>query len=98
MDGFNLLIGMNEVGASKEPQYHLSLQKRRSSHYFGIRQQTKQAHLGYPAERNGSIRLRGEPITRRQMVNVALSGERDPHVDIRQGDNHPSVVRPHPCQ
>jgi hypothetical protein len=57
---------------------------RSSSHYFGIRQQTKQAHLGYPAEGDGSVRLRGEPVARRHVVNVALSGERNPYVDIRQ--------------
>jgi len=39
----------------------------------------------------------GEPVARRHVVNVVLSGERDPYVDIRQGDDHPTVVRPHPC-
>jgi hypothetical protein len=40
----------------------------------GIRQQTKQAHLGNPAEGDGSGRLCDEPIGRRRMVDVAPSG------------------------
>jgi len=49
-----------------------------------IRLQTQQAHLGYPAEGDGSVRLCGEPVACRHVVNVALSGERNPYVDIRQ--------------
>jgi hypothetical protein len=41
---------------------------------MGIRQQTKQAHLGNPAEGDGSDRLLDEPVARRHVVNVALSG------------------------
>jgi len=51
---------------------------------MGIRQQPKQAHLGYPAEGHRSVRLCSEPLARRHVVNVALSGERNPDVDIRQ--------------
>jgi hypothetical protein len=47
---------------------------RNSSHYVGIRQQTKQAHLGYPAEGDRSVRLHGKPVARRHVVNVALMG------------------------
>ena len=50
---------------------------RSSSHYIGIRQQTKQPHLGYLAEGDGSVPLCGEPVARRHVVNVALSGERN---------------------
>ena len=70
---------------------------RRSSHYIGIRQKTQQTHLGYPAEGDGSIGLRGEPFARRHVVNVALGRERDPYVDVRQRNDHLTVVRPHPC-
>ena len=68
----------------------------RSSHHIGVRQQTKQPHLGDPAESDGSGWLCGESVARRHMVNVALSGQGDPDVDIRQGDDHPIAVRPHP--
>src|ERR1022692_5243590 len=41
---------------------------RSPSHYFGIRQQAKQAHLGYPAEGHRSVGLCREPVTRRHVV------------------------------
>ena len=43
---------------------------RSSSHYVGIRQQTKQAHLCDPAEGYRLGRLCDEPVARRRVVNV----------------------------
>ena len=46
---------------------------------------------------DGSIGLRGEPFTRRHVVHVALSRERDPYVDVRQRNDHLTSVGPRPC-
>ncbi len=67
---------------------------RNSSHYIGIRQQTKQAHLGYPTEGDGSDRLYSEPIARRHVVNVALSGERDPVSEMAPERSAPGLSSP----
>jgi len=87
--------GLDMVGPACEDQPAIGAQlgeripgledsPRSPSHYMGIRQQPKQAHLGYPAEGHRSVRLCSEPLARRHVVNVALSGERNPDVDIRQ--------------
>src|SRR5436190_1303856 len=67
---------------------------RSSSHYIGIRQQTNQAHLGYPTEGDGSDRLYSELIARRHVVNVALSGERDPVSEMAPERSAPRLSSP----
>jgi len=69
---------MVRLGCDDQPSISAQLREHSNS------STDQQAHLGYPAEGDGSVRLCGEPVACRHVVNVALSGERNPYVDIRQ--------------